>query len=98
MNYLHFTQLQRALAFLILHGHTAAHIYRGRIILNAWNSDLTDALEISLHPGDVKHFANEFTLIYGAKVHTGNFAPILDASEYATAEALDAAGLIIKTS
>ena len=93
MNYLHFTELQRAQAFLILHGYHTAHIWGGRLVLSAWRSDLSDSMDVSIHPVDVTYFSNEFRQRFGDKVHPGNFDPILDPSQTATREALHAAGL-----
>lgn len=97
MNYVYFSELQRAQAFLILHGHTNAHTYGGRLVLDAWRTDLSDSMQVSLHPVDVTFFSNEFRQRFGEGMHPGNFAPILDASEWATLEALQAAGLIAQT-
>lgn len=97
MNYLHFTELQRAQAFLILHGHTNAHVWGGRLVLSAWRTDLTDSIDVSMHPVDVTYFSNEFRQRFGEGMHPGNFAPILDASEWATLEALKEAGLIAES-
>lgn len=77
-NFLFYNNLERANAFLILHGYYYAEAVNGKLYLGAWNTRLTDSIEIALHPDDVAHFAAEFTLTYGQRVHKGNFAELLD--------------------
>lgn len=77
-NRLYFQDLQRAQAFLIIHGHYYAEAVNGKLFLNVWNTRLTDSIELALHPDDVAHFAAEFTLRFGKALHVGNFAELLD--------------------
>ena len=76
-NRLYFNNLERAQAFLILHGHYYAETYNGKLYLNVWDTRLNDSLQVALHPDDVEHFAIEFTLRFGKKIHGGNFAEFL---------------------
>ena len=76
-NYLFYNELQRAQAFLILHGHYYAEAVNGKLYLNTWNPRLTDSVEVALHPDDGTHFAGEFTLRFGKDIHSGNFAELL---------------------
>jgi len=78
MNYLFYNDLHAAHAFLILHGHFYVECVSNKLYVNVWNTQLNDSLEVALHPDDVRHYANEFRLLFGREIHKGNFAELLD--------------------